>query len=87
MVKDVNDHLQVIQDDPLAGRKAVDGHGFDFVLFLQTAGDFTRDRLQLRLRSGRTDHEEIGEGRDPAQIEDNDVFRLFIGGKLRAARS
>jgi hypothetical protein len=65
----------------------VHSHGFDFVLFLQAAGDFARNRLQLRLRRGRTNDEEIGKGRDPAQIEDDDVFRLFVGGKLRAGRS
>jgi hypothetical protein len=46
--------------------------------------NFTRDRFQLRLRRRRADYKKIGEGRDPAQIQDNDIFRLFIRGEFSA---
>ncbi len=49
-----------------------------------TQFNFTRDRFQLRLGRRRADYKEIGEGRDPAQIQDNDIFRLFIRGELSA---
>jgi hypothetical protein len=87
VVKDVDHDLSVIEHDPLAGGEAVHRHRFDLVIFFQPGGDLACDRLQLRLRGGRTDDKEIGEGGDASQIEDDDVFGLFIRGKLRAGRS
>ncbi len=46
--------------------------------------NFTRDRFQLRLGRSRADHKKIGEGRDPAQVQDNDIFRLFVRGEFGA---
>jgi hypothetical protein len=50
----------------------------------QSRLDFPGDRFQVRLRSPRADDEEIREGRNLAQIEHHDVFRFFLGGKVRA---
>jgi hypothetical protein len=38
----------------------------------------------VRFRRPRADDEEIRKGRNFAQIKDQDAFRLFIGGQLRA---
>jgi hypothetical protein len=56
------------------------------VIFLQSRFDFVRDRFELRLRAGRTDHEEIGEAGNAGKIEDDDVFGLLVRGELGAGR-
>jgi hypothetical protein len=38
----------------------------------------------VRLRGSRADHEEIGEARNALEIEDDDVFRLFIRSEIGA---
>jgi hypothetical protein len=83
-MKNVHHHLQIIEHDPLAGRKSINRHRFCRVLFFQLAFNFIRDRLQLRLGGSRADHKKIGEGRNPAQVQDNDVFRLFVRGEFSA---
>ena len=86
-MEDVDNDLEIIEHDPLAGGKTVHGYGFDFVVLLQACRNFTRDRFQLRLGSGRTDDKEIGKGGNPTQIQNDDVFGLFVRGKLGAGRS
>ena len=83
-MEDVHDHLQVIEHDPLARRKTVDRGRAHLVILAQAGLDLTRDRFQMRLRSPRADDEEVGEGGNPAQIEDDEVFRFLVGGELGA---
>jgi len=54
------------------------------VIFLQPRLNLTRDRFQLRLGTRGTDYEKIGEGRNFAQIEDDDVLCFLVSGKFRA---
>ena len=77
-MKNVHNHLQIIDHDPLAGRKTVNRHGSNGMVLSQTRFNFICDRFQLRLRRSRAKHEKIRERRDRAQIEDNNIFRLFI---------
>jgi hypothetical protein len=77
-MKNVHNHPQVIEYDPLAGRKPIHRHGFDLVILSQARLDLARDRFQVGLGRSRADDKEIGEGRDSAQIQDNDLFRLFV---------
>lgn len=83
-MKYVDDYLQVIENDPLAGREAVDCHRANGMILTQAGLDFICDRFKLRLRGGRANHEEVGKGRDCAQIQNDDVLRLFVRGELRA---
>jgi hypothetical protein len=46
--------------------------------------NFVCDRFKLRFGGGRANHEEIGERRDRAQIQDDDILRLFVRGEFRA---
>ena len=80
-MKDVHDHVRVIDDDPLAERVAIDGVRLEAVIFFQPFLDFTRDGLEVRLGSAGADHEKIGEARDPAQIERDGARGFFIVGK------
>ena len=83
--ENVDDHLQIIEHDPLAGGKSVDRDRSHLVVFFQTRLDFTGNRFELRLGCGRANHKEIGERRDPAQIQHDDLFRLLVRGELGAA--
>jgi hypothetical protein len=77
-MENVDDDVGVIRDDPLAGRKSVHGHRHDVVIDLQGIAQFPGNRLQMRLGSSRANDEVIGEARDSLEIEDDDVFRLFV---------
>jgi hypothetical protein len=85
-VEDVDDHLKVIEHDPLARRESINGRGPPSVIFAQPRFNFIRDRFELRFRACRTNHEEIGEAGDSGEIENNDVFGLFVRGELGAGR-
>jgi hypothetical protein len=74
----VDDHLHVIEHDPLARRKSVDRNGADALLLFQPILDLAGDRLQMRFRRSRANDEEIGEAGDALKIEDDDVFRFFV---------
>ncbi len=77
-MENVDNDLQIIEHDPLACRKTVNRHRPHGVVFSQTCFDFVGDSFQLWLGRGRANHEKICKRRDCAQIEDNDLLRLFI---------
>jgi hypothetical protein len=83
-VKDVHDHLHVIEHDPLTCGKAIHGNGAHCIIVLQPALDFARDRFQVRLGSSRANNEVIRKGRDALEIEDNNVLRLFVRREIGA---
>ena len=83
-MKDVRDHLHVIEHDPLAGRKSIHCGRANAVILFQTRLDFVCDRFEMRLRRPRTDDKEIGEGGNLPQIENDDLFRFFIGSEFGA---
>ena len=82
-MEDVDDNLQVIEHDPLAGGETVDRRRARAKIFPQPRLDFAGNRFQVRFRRPRADDEEIRKGRNFAQIKDQDAFRLFVGGELR----
>ena len=84
MVEDMDDYLQIIEHDPLAGRKSVDRGRANTVILLQLRLDLACNRLQMRLGGSRTNDKEIGERGNPAQIHDNDLFCFFVGSELGA---
>ena len=85
-MEDVDHDFEIIEHDPLACRKSVDRGGAPAVVFFQSRFDFVRDRFELRLRRCRTDDEEIGEAGNTGEIENDDVFGLFVRGKVGAGR-
>ena len=48
-MKNVDNDLQIIEHDPLAGRKPIDRYGSNGMILSQTRFNFVRDRFQLRL--------------------------------------
>ncbi len=53
------------------------------VLVLHAQVDAVVDRLDLAVTATRADQEVVGDGREPPQIQLDDVDRLAVGGKLR----
>jgi hypothetical protein len=86
-VEYVHDDLQIIEHDPLAAGKPVDRGRFDGVPFFEAGLNLAGDRFEMRFGSPRADGEEIRESGNSAQIEDDDIFRLFVRGELGASGS
>jgi hypothetical protein len=85
-MEDVDDDFEIIEHDPLARRKTIDRSRAPAVVFAQSRFNFARDRFQLRLRAGRTNHEKIGEAGNSGEIENDDVFCLLVRSELGAGR-
>ena len=60
-MEDVDDHVAVVRDDPLAERIAVGADGALLVFLLKPVFDFIRDGLELRLGRAGADDEKIRE--------------------------
>lgn len=82
-MKHVDNYLQIIENDPLARWKSVNRNGPNRMVLSQSRFNFICNRFELRLGRGRANHEEIRERRDRAQIQDDDLFRLFVRGEFR----
>ena len=83
-VKNVDNHLQEIKHHPLAGGKSIDRDGSNRMILSQPCFEFVCNCFQLRLGRAGTNHKKICKCRDAAQIQHNDVFRLFVRGEFRA---
>ena len=84
LVKDVDNYLQVIEHHPLAGWKPVDCHWSNRMILSQSRFNLICDRFKLRLGCGGANHEEICKRGNRAQIQHDDVLRLFVRGEFRA---
>ena len=80
----MDDNLQVIQDDPLAGGKYVHRDGADTMIVPQSPFDFAGDCLEMRFRCPGANHEKIRERGDPLQIQDDDIFRFLVRREMGA---
>ena len=58
--------------------------GPQLVVLQQFVRDFLDNGPQVRLAGARGDHEVVGDRRQLAHVQDNDVFRLFILSQLPA---
>ena len=83
-MENMDDHVLVIDDDPLAERIAVHGERADPVVFFQPFLDLSRDGFQVRLRRAGADDEKIGERGNAAQVQAGDVFGFLARGEFRA---
>ena len=83
-MKNMHHHVGVIRDDPLARRVAIDGQRRHAVFRLQPVLDLAGDRFQVRLGSAGADDEEIGEGRNRAEVDGDDVLGFLVGGDRSA---
>jgi hypothetical protein len=83
-VEDVDHDFEIIEHDPLTRWEAINRRRASPVVFAQAGLDLVGNGFELRLRRCRTDNEEIGEAGDAGEIEDDDVFSLFVRGELGA---
>ena len=83
-VENVDDHIGVIRDHPLARREAIDRVRLHAVLLAQPVLQIVQDRFQMRFARAGADHEKIGEAGQLAQIERDDVLGFFVRGDGRA---
>lgn len=79
-MEDVDEDVAVVDDDPLAGGKAVSSLGAHLVVVLEFFLNAVGDSLDLRLGLGGEDDEEIRHGGDAAQVDDDRVEGFFIEG-------
>ena len=74
----MDNHVEIIEHDPLARWKTVYRRGPSPMIFAQPRFDFVRDCFELRLGTRRADHEKIGEAGNSREIENDDVFGFLI---------
>jgi hypothetical protein len=78
VVENVDEHVGIVHHQPLADERAFGSQRGDAGLFSYPFTDSVHDRLQMRLRRSRTDHEKVRKRRNPAQIENHNVLSLFV---------
>src|SRR5688572_14286543 len=74
----VNNHVKVVQDDPGGVDRAIRSARTDLLIFFEVFLDFVNDGTQVGFARAGADNEIIGDAGNFAEIEDNDVFSLFI---------
>lgn len=74
----MDDHLHIIEHDPLAGGESVDRYRAGCVRGSDAFFDFARDRFQMRFGGSRADDEKVGETGDAFEIENDDVLRFLV---------
>jgi hypothetical protein len=75
---DMNDHVEVIEDNPIGIDAAVGAARADVLVFFEMFLDFVNDGAQVGFAGAGANHEIIGDAGDFSQVEDNDVFCLSV---------
>lgn len=83
-MEDVHHHVAVIEDDPLAHRKSIDGVRPRIVFLFQSILNLAGDGFEVRFRSSRANQKKIREPGNLTQIQRDDVFGFLVRGQLRA---
>jgi hypothetical protein len=79
--EDVEDDIEVVGQDPIALRGALDGSRPELVVGLEALANLVHDRLRLARVPAATEHEEVGVGADRPKVEDDDVLRQLLLGE------
>ena len=79
-VEKMNDEIAVIEQHPLGGVVAFDADRAAIRARFELFVDLVSDRLNLPLVRAACDNEKFGKAGELAQIEPDDVERLFVGG-------
>src|SRR5262245_14434538 len=81
-VEEVNDHIDVVDDDP---RRAVEARRRERSLASLSAEllDMVRYGLHLPIRGARADDEKVAHRRDAAQVEHDHVLALVVAQQSR----
>jgi hypothetical protein len=84
---DVDDDIEVIEDDPGGVDGAIRAAGGQLVIFFEVLLDFVDDGAEVRLARAGANDEVIGNAGDFAEVEDDDVFCLFVVREFPAEHS
>ena len=76
--EDVDDHVEVVHEDPARLGQAFDAAGQQAVVLLHVLVDAVVDRLGLAVGAAGGDHEVVRVAEDAAQVELDDVDRLLV---------
>jgi hypothetical protein len=74
----VQDDIEVVDQDPVALRRALDRPRPQLVIRLHPLADLVDDRLRLARVASAAQHEEVGVDADRPQVEDDDVVRQLL---------
>src|SRR5215211_2627898 len=80
--EDVDDHVEVVHQDPARLGEALDAAREDSVPLLEAEVDAVVDRLGLAIRVARADDEEVGVAEHAAEVELGDVDGLLVGREV-----
>src|SRR3954453_5811964 len=77
--EDVDDHVEVVHEDPARLRDAFDAPREQAVLLLHVLVDAVVDGLDLAVGAAGGDHEVVGVAQHAAKVELDDLLRLDVG--------
>lgn len=79
----MDDDVAVIEQDPAGLRRALAASRLDLLGLAQLLVDRLQDGVDLAVGAGAGDDKIIGERRYLADVQQQDVFRLFFGENIR----
>ena len=82
-VKDVDHDIAEISHHPMARREPVHGMRAHSMVLAEPILHLVGDRLEVRFAGAGADHEEVREAGNVPQVENDDVFGLFVSGNGR----
>ena len=79
----MHDNIAVVEQDPAGFRRAFAAPRTDLLGLAQVLVDRLQDGVDLAVGAGAGDDKIIGERRYLANVQQQDVFRLFFGENVR----
>ncbi len=79
----MHDDVAVVEEDPAGLRRALAAARADLLSLAQVFVDRLQDGFDLAVGAGAGDDKIIGERRYLANVQQQDVFRLFFGENVR----
>ena len=80
--ENVHDHVAVVEQHPARGRAALPLAGPHVLGVAKLGDDLALQRFDLALAVPRADDEVVRDGRDGAQVQQEDIAGLPIGGDV-----
>ncbi len=78
----MHDDIAIVQQDPAGLRRAFAAPRADLLGLAQVMVDRLQDGVDLAIGAGAGDDKIIGEGRDLADVQQQDVLRLSFGENI-----
>jgi hypothetical protein len=78
----MHDHVAVVKQDPPGGRVALALAWSEVLVTPQLVDDLALNGFDLPFARTRADHEVVRDRRDRAEVQQEDVARLAVGGDI-----